>query len=79
MSSWVAIAAKKSNPTICLYRVCDTSVISSLSGTAKSSKISIGVEDNRVVLVMGARSLQIYMIYAFYESRKALFERSRIL
>ena len=72
------MAAKRSDSTFRWYRVCDASVILSLAGTAKSSSISIGVEGNRLVLILGARSLQIFMMYHFCESHKAVFEQSRI-
>ena len=74
----VAMVAKKSDLTFCWYTVCDASVISSLSETAKSSRISICVEGNRLMLVLVARSLKILMIYTFCKSHKALFQRSRI-
>ncbi len=79
MFGQVAIAAKRSDLTFRWYRVRNASVISSLLETAQSSRISIGVEGNRLLLILGVRSLQIFMIYTFCESNKALSERSRII
>ena len=65
ISGQVAIAAEKSDLTFCWYRVYDISVKSSLSETAKISRIDICIEDNQLVLILRVRLLQIFMMYAF--------------
>lgn len=46
----------------------------SLLEAAKSSKIFIRIVNNQLAAVFGAKSLEIFRMYAFYDSYKTLFE-----